>query len=381
MPPQTRNNSSTSSSKAPEDTQYQTDTQYVTLDAFNAMSEEIQLLKSLLREQTDRVPIEVTPGNIPDNSDAISSSSTVITNNSFHNGMTKSIYDNIPQYSGDSDIQTLLDFVDKVDDYLAIADNMSNMEIPLITMKLTGTASLLWRYHKHMHNASSPHRIQTWVGLRLLLMQSKVTKEHERYILSQLDAIKQKESVQKYNIEFERYTMRLLDLPLTIETHYYLKGLKVEIRQLVESNELNLTDMTTLKNACLRQDLITSLPPSSAKTNTNEGNAALTASTRGQYNRRGGYPRRGTTSRRGGYNVNKHIKYVQNTTESNDSKDNDNQRRNTPKGAYKTNIDKSNFYCYVCSRPGHLTKYCNIVKEAIERQNKDKSKTASTSSV
>ena len=119
-----------------------------------------------------------------------------------------------------------------------------------------------------------------------------------------------------------------------------------------------------------------SLPPNSAKTNTNEGNAALTASnTRGQYNCRGGYPRRG------GYNVNKHNKYVQNTNESNDSKDNNNQRRNTPKGAYKTNIDKSNFYCYVCSRPGHLTKYCNIVKEAIECRNKDKSKTASTSSV
>src|SRR5271170_1943130 len=211
MPPQTRNNSSASSSKAPEDTQYQTDTQYVTLDTFNAMSEEIQSLKSQLRKQTDRVPVEIMsrsiPGNTPDNSDAASNSSTVITNTSFHNGMIKSIYDNIPQYSGDSDIQTLLDFVDKVDDYLAVADNTSNMEVPLITMKLMGTASLLWRYHKHMHNASSPYRIQTWEGLRLLLMQSKVTKEHERYILSQLDAIKQKESVQKYNIEFERYTM------------------------------------------------------------------------------------------------------------------------------------------------------------------------------
>ena len=45
--------------------------------------------------------------------------------------------------------------------------------------------------------------------------------------------------------------MQLVDLLLTIEMHYYLKGLKVEIRQLVESNELNLTYMTMLKNACL----------------------------------------------------------------------------------------------------------------------------------
>src|SRR5271169_6005367 len=102
-----------------------------------------------------------------------------------------------------------------------------------------------------MYNASSPLCIQDWKGLWLLLMQSKVTKEHERYILSQLDAIKQKDSVQRYNIEFEWYTIQLLNLLLTIEMHYYLKGLKVEICQLVKSNEVNLTDMTTLKNACL----------------------------------------------------------------------------------------------------------------------------------
>ena len=121
---------------------------------------------------------------IPDDSDATSSTNTVITDLSFHNGMIKSIYDNIPQYSGDGDIQTLLDFIDKVDNYLVIADNTSTMEIPLITMKLMGTASLLWRYHKHMYNISSPHHIQTWKGLWQLLMQNKVTKEHERYILS-----------------------------------------------------------------------------------------------------------------------------------------------------------------------------------------------------
>ena len=76
--------------------------------------------------------------------------------------MIKSIYDNIPQYSGDADIQMLLDFVDKIDDYLVIADKVPNMEIPLITMKLMGTVSLLWRYHKQMYNTSSPHHIQTW---------------------------------------------------------------------------------------------------------------------------------------------------------------------------------------------------------------------------
>src|SRR3979411_2919736 len=132
-------------------------------------------------------------------------------------------------------------------------------------------------------------------------MQNKVTKEHERYILSHLNILKQKESVQKYNTEFEWYTMQLLDLPLNIKMHYYFKGLKAEIHQLVESNELNLTDMTTLKNACLRQDHIMSPPPNSTKTyknNLNEGNIVLTAlNTLGQYNHHGGSTRRGTTNR------------------------------------------------------------------------------------
>ena len=72
--------------------------------------------------------------------------------------------------------------------------------------------------------------------------------------------------------------MQLLDLPLTIEMHYYLKGLKVEIRQLVESNESNLTDMTTLKNACLRQDYIHRPPPTSDNIRSNSENIALHAS-------------------------------------------------------------------------------------------------------
>ena len=381
MPPQTRQTHKNTSerdnsslSKAP------VDNQYVTLDTFNDMVKEIWSIQSLIREQAVDKPIHNIEST-PDDSDA-TSSSTVTNDGNIHKGILKSIYDGIPQYSGDGDIQTLLDFIDKVDDYLVIADNAHSMEIPLITMKLMGTASLLWRHHKRIHDTSSPHRIQTWNGLRKLLMQNKVTKEHERYILSQLDILKQKESVQKYNNEFERYAMQLLNLPLTIEMHYYLKGLKIEIRQLIESNELNLTDMTTLKNACIRQDHITSLPLSSANTrnnNLNEGNVALTASNiRGRYNRCGGSSRKGNANRRGGSIVNNHNQNVQNTSESNDSKDNDIQRRYTPRGAYRGN---STPYCYVCSRTGHTTKQCYAVKDAIERHNRDKGKTASTSSV
>ena len=108
-----------------------------------------------------------------------SSSNMVVSDSGINHGMVKSIYDNIPQYSGDGDIQKLLDFIDKVDNYLAIVDAMPMMEIALTTMKLTGTVSLLWRHHKHIYNASSPNHIQTWRGLCELLMQNKITKEQE----------------------------------------------------------------------------------------------------------------------------------------------------------------------------------------------------------
>ena len=52
-----------------------------------------------------------------------------------------------------------------------------------------------------------------------------------------------------------------------------------------------------------------------------------------------------------------------------------------PKGAYKSNNDNSNPYCYVCSKTRHTTKECYTVKDAIECHHKDKNKTASTSSV
>ena len=116
--------------------------------------------------------------------------------------------------------------------------------------------------------------------------------------------LKQKDSVQKYTMEFERYTMQLLELPLTIEIHYYLKGLKVEICQLVESNELNLTDMTMLKSVCLRQDHIMSPPLGSDRKTSKytEHNVALTVSNnRGRHNKHYRCTHRNTCNRRGSY--------------------------------------------------------------------------------
>src|SRR5579871_4094910 len=89
-----------------------------------------------------------------------------------------------------------------------------------------------------------------------MLLQSKVTDEYKSLILSQLESLQQKGTIQKYNAAFDKLVMQIPDLSLNIERHYYLKGLKQDIRQLVESNRENLQDMTTLKLACLRQDNI-----------------------------------------------------------------------------------------------------------------------------
>ena len=119
------------------------DNQYVTIDAFKAMLQEVQSLKALILGQQHSMPEEHTTDDteIQSSIDTVTNSKSDISHN--NNGMVKSMYDNLPQYSGDRDIQVLLDFIDKVDNYLTIADITPMMEITYITMKLMGTASLL----------------------------------------------------------------------------------------------------------------------------------------------------------------------------------------------------------------------------------------------
>ena len=50
--------------------------------------------------------------------------------------------------------------------------------------------------------------------------------------------------------------IQITDIPLKVEMHFYLKGLKKELCQLIESNKNNLNDMKTLKMACIRQNHI-----------------------------------------------------------------------------------------------------------------------------
>ena len=68
-------------------------------------------------------------------------------------------------------------------------------------------------------------------------------------------------------------------------------------------------------------------------------------------------------------------------SEPTDSKDHD--LKKTPYTCSSMN-NKGNYtgiQCYACSEYGHITKDCPIVKEALDKRQKDKGKAVSTSSV
>ena len=66
------------------------------------------------------------------------------------------IYNAIPKYDGEGDIQKLLDFADKVEGYINVVEMSSTLQVTIIITKLTGTASLLWHNHKKNYDVSSP---------------------------------------------------------------------------------------------------------------------------------------------------------------------------------------------------------------------------------
>ena len=105
--------------------------------------------------------------------------------------LQKSLYDLIPKYDGEGDIQRLLEFTDKVESYLEIAELIPTLEITAITAKLTGTANLIWQHHKKMYNSESTNCIKNWKGLRDLLFKNKMTEEHERSVLTHIESIQQ----------------------------------------------------------------------------------------------------------------------------------------------------------------------------------------------
>ena len=244
-----------------------------------------------------------------DTSDSMSSSKKTIL---AEQNLSNHLFHEVPKYDGESDIQKLMEFIDKIENYFEMVEFSPLVELKAASSKLIGTAGLLWRHHKSVYpNREDVGRIKTWSQLKDMLLKNKITAEHERYILGQLDIIQQKGNVMEYNNEFNKLTMQLTQLPSSIEIHYYLKGLKKEIRQLVESNNENLVDIMTLKQACLRQDYINNLNLTfRSRQKKMQDESTLTVQDHNKHgNGRGNFPRgkyisRVAHSSRGGYNNN-----------------------------------------------------------------------------
>ena len=90
--------------------------------------------------------------------------------------------------------------------------------------------------------------------------------------------------------------------------YYYLKGVKVEIYKLIESNKFNILDILILKNVYLQQDYIISpLPRNNKKfSKSNKKSIAfIVSSIRGRYNYWDEYTYRDILNKWGSHNTNK----------------------------------------------------------------------------
>src|SRR5215471_11824478 len=54
----------------------------------------------------------------------------------------QNLYNSIPKYDREGDIQKLYDFIDKVESYLNVTRLDTDIELDIVTVKLTGTANL-----------------------------------------------------------------------------------------------------------------------------------------------------------------------------------------------------------------------------------------------
>src|ERR1035438_6240116 len=140
--------------------------------------------------------------------------------------------------------------------------------------------------------------------------------------------MQQKGSVKEYNIAFDKLTMQMSDLPERFEKHYYLKGLRKEIRQLIESNKDNLDDMMTLKAACLRQDSISNPSLGNKKVGDDAGG----------------------------------------TTALNTSSNGERYKGKRFKGKKKEYGDATKVKCHVCMKMGHYSWDCPKVQDFIEAE-------------
>jgi Reverse transcriptase (RNA-dependent DNA polymerase)/Retrotransposon gag protein/Integrase core domain/Chromo (CHRromatin Organisation MOdifier) domain/GAG-pre-integrase domain len=184
----------------------------------------------------------------------LSSRRSSISNSSNDNEITKELIKLIPRYDGSGGVQKLLEFIDNFEDYIKSVDIDTQAELTLATAKLTGDAKMWWRDHSSTVSFNSPTRVRDWNMLKKELMNTFAPAENADKIRDKLRNIKQKGSIAQYNATFRNLSIQLSDLSFAEAKYEYLKGLNPKIRDLVCTQEDNLTDIRKLQLACLRLD-------------------------------------------------------------------------------------------------------------------------------
>ena len=299
------------------------------------------------------------------------SSSTITRSNSSNSGdlnqadYTKELIKLIPRYDGTGGIQKYLEYAGAVENLVLNSNISPTMQLNLATTKLIGDANMWWQRHLQT-TIDSPNRITDWKTLRLKLREFFAPTEQAHAIRIKLRSLKQQGSVADYNAAFRILTLQLDDLGEAEEKFEYIRGLKPRIREMIQGNKDNLSDIQTLQIACLRVDNGTkSSEEANYITSNNRGRGSYQGSYRGTY--RGSY--RGSSNRdssnstsrgRGSYHN------VNNTSRGRGKKYDANDNNRGRGSHYKTDRNNTSKGKCSCGSSNHQMNACPILKQMCE---------------
>jgi hypothetical protein len=175
-----------------------------------------------------------------------------LTNTRAESDINKELIRLIPNYNGTGGIQKLLQFVNKVEDYVTNTNLGPEAELRLAVAKLTDDAAMWW-LEQQRTAPNDPKRITGWEGLKRGLRQEYVPAENDEQLRVELLALKQTGSVAEYNTAFRRISLQMSDLESSEAKFLYKRGLKPRILDLVLTKD-NISTVRELQLACLKLD-------------------------------------------------------------------------------------------------------------------------------
>ncbi|KAJ3275426.1 hypothetical protein HK104_003899, partial [Borealophlyctis nickersoniae] len=173
------------------------------------------------------------------------STSTSITEADATRDIAKSMLASIPKYDGLGNAQKLYEFLQRVEEYLDIAELPAKQQVAVARMMM----------QSHQAMTTDADEARDWQSVKRLLLERFTTEEEQLLIRKQLLHIKQTSTVTDYTHRFDMLLMQLpeRDSERTLVT-LYLEGLKEEVKKAVSMTSDNLKDLRSLRRAALRFD-------------------------------------------------------------------------------------------------------------------------------